>query len=236
MVRKSVSKQRLRMIELESIARSFQVGDQTVHALDDISLTIGDGEYVAVMGPSGSGKSTLLNVLGLLDQPSAGVYRLAGTDTTHLNDNEQAQVRSAQVGFVFQTFHLVPRLTAAENVELPMMLAGVATKERATQAAALIASVGLTDRAHHRPDQLSGGQRQRVAIARALVMKPSLLLADEPTGNLDSASGKEVIELLEKLNRDGYTLIVVTHDPLIAARARRRIVMRDGKVVEDAAV
>ncbi len=222
------------MIELKSIHRRFQVGDQSVHALDDVNLTIRDGEYVAVMGPSGSGKSTLLNVLGLLDKPSSGVYLLAGTDTTHLNDNQQAQVRSAQVGFIFQTFHLVPRLTAAENVELPMLLAGVAVKEREARAAALIASVGLTDRAHHRPDQLSGGQRQRVAIARALVMKPGLLLADEPTGNLDSASGKEVIELLEQLNRDGYTLIVVTHDPLVAARARRRISMRDGKVIDDA--
>ncbi len=223
------------MIELKAIERTFQVGDQSVHALDDVTLTIRDGEYVAVMGPSGSGKSTLLNVLGLLDKPNSGVYQLGGIDTTHLDDNQQAQVRSAQVGFIFQTFHLIARLTAAENIELPMLLAGVPAKERVARAAALIAGVGLTDRAHHRPDQLSGGQRQRVAIARALVMKPNLLLADEPTGNLDSVSGKEVIELLEKLNRDGYTLIVVTHDPLVGARARRRIVMRDGKVVEDAA-
>jgi putative ABC transport system ATP-binding protein len=222
------------MIELNAIERTFQVGDQSVHALDNVTLTIRDGEYVAVMGPSGSGKSTLLNVLGLLDKPNSGVYRLGGIDTTHLDDNEQAQVRSAQVGFIFQTFHLIARLTAAENVELPMLLAGVPAKERVARAAALIAGVGLTDRAHHRPDQLSGGQRQRVAIARALVMKPNLLLADEPTGNLDSASGKEVVDLLEKLNREGYTLIVVTHDPLVGARARRRIVMRDGKVVEDA--
>jgi putative ABC transport system ATP-binding protein len=223
------------MIELKAIERTFQVGDQSVHALDNVTLTIRDGEYVAVMGPSGSGKSTLLNVLGLLDKPNSGVYQLGGIDTTHLGDDEQAQVRSAQVGFIFQTFHLIARLTAAENIELPMLLAGVPAKERVARAAALIAGVGLTDRAHHRPDQLSGGQRQRVAIARALVMKPNLLLADEPTGNLDSVSGKEVIELLEKLNREGYTLIVVTHDPLVGARARRRIVMRDGKVVEDAA-
>jgi putative ABC transport system ATP-binding protein len=222
------------MIELQDIQRRFQVGDQSVHALDGVSLSIADGEYVAVMGPSGSGKSTLLNVLGLLDKPDSGTYRLAGTDTTHLSDNEQARVRSEKVGFIFQTFHLVPRLTASENVELPMTLAGVAPKERATRAATLIAGVGLSDRAHHRPDQLSGGQRQRVAIARALVMKPSLLLADEPTGNLDSASGKDVLELLEQLNRDGYTLVVVTHDPVVGARARRRIAMRDGKVVEDA--
>jgi putative ABC transport system ATP-binding protein len=223
------------MIELKAIERTFQVGDQSVHALDNVTLTIRDGEYVSVMGPSGSGKSTLLNVLGLLDKPNSGIYQLGGIDTTHLDDNEQARVRSAQVGFIFQIFHLVARLTAAENIELPMLLAGVPAKERVARAAALIASVGLTDRAHHRPDQLSGGQRQRVAIARALVMKPNLLLADEPTGNLDSVSGKEVIELLERLNRDGYTLIVVTHDQLVGARARRRIVMCDGKVVEDAA-
>lgn len=222
------------MIELTHIQRRFQVGEQSVHALDDVSLTIADGEYVAVMGPSGSGKSTLLNVLGLLDKPDSGSYLLAGTDTTLLNDNEQARVRSARVGFVFQTFHLVPRLTARENIELPMMLANVPAKERHSRAAALIASVGLTDRAHHRPDQLSGGQRQRVAIARALVMKPALLLADEPTGNLDSASGKDVIELLEQLNQQGFTLLVVTHDPVVGARARRRIAMRDGKVVDDA--
>jgi putative ABC transport system ATP-binding protein len=223
------------MIQLEGIHRRFQVGDQSVHALDDVNLSIAAGEYVAVMGPSGSGKSTLLNVLGLLDKPDAGIYRLNGVETTKLDDSEQARVRSAHVGFIFQTFHLVPRLTAAENVELPMLLAGMTAKERVSRAAALIASVGLTDRAQHRPDQLSGGQRQRVAIARALVMKPSLLLADEPTGNLDSMSGQEVIELLENLNREGFTLMIVTHDPQVGARARRRILMRDGKVIEDAA-
>ncbi len=222
------------MIELKNIERRFQVGDQAVHALDNVSLKIDDGEYVAVMGPSGSGKSTLLNVLGLLDKPDSGHYLLSGADTTGLSDNDQARVRSAKVGFIFQTFHLVPRLTAIENVELPMTLASVPPKERQQRAAALIASVGLTDRAHHRPDQLSGGQRQRVAIARALVMKPTLLLADEPTGNLDTTSGRDVIELLEQLNKDGYTLVVVTHDPAVGARARRRILMRDGKVVEDA--
>ena len=222
------------MIELSGLKRRFLVGDQAVNALDDVSLSIADGEYVAVMGPSGSGKSTLLNVLGLLDKPDAGSYLLDGTNTTALDDNEQARVRSAKIGFIFQTFHLVPRLTATENVELPMMLAGVAPKERQQRAAALIASVGLTDRAHHRPDQLSGGQRQRVAIARALVMKPTLLLADEPTGNLDSSSGKDVVELLEKLNHDGFTLVVVTHDPVVGARSRRRISMRDGKIVDDA--
>ncbi|MCS6948053.1 MAG: ABC transporter ATP-binding protein [Steroidobacteraceae bacterium] len=222
------------MIELQSVHRRFQVGDQIVAALDDVSLTIAGGEYLSVMGPSGSGKSTLLNVLGLLDKPTAGIYRLNGTDTTRLSDDEQAKVRSAQVGFIFQIFHLVPRLTALENVALPMLLAGIPPKVRMARAAELIASVGLTDRAHHRPEQLSGGQRQRVAIARAMVMRPTLLLADEPTGNLDTASGRDVVELLERLNRDGYTLIIVTHDPAIGERARRRIKMRDGKIVDDA--
>jgi putative ABC transport system ATP-binding protein len=221
------------MIELEHITRFFQVGDQEVHALDDVTVTIGNGEYVAVMGPSGSGKSTLLNVLGLLDQPTAGTYRLDGRVTTGLGDDEQARVRSEKIGFIFQTFHLVPRLTALENVELPMTLASRPPGERHARARELLASVGLSDRAHHRPDQLSGGQRQRVAIARALTMKPTLLLADEPTGNLDSASGKEVLEALERLNAEGFTLVVVTHDPVVGARARRRIGMRDGRVVED---
>jgi putative ABC transport system ATP-binding protein len=221
------------MIELSNITRLFQVGDQQVHALDDVTLAIGNGEYVAVMGPSGSGKSTLLNVLGLLDQPTAGVYRLDGRETTGLSDDEQARVRSEKIGFIFQTFHLVPRLTALENVELPMTLASRPAAERRARALELLAGVGLSDRAHHRPDQLSGGQRQRVAIARALTMKPTLLLADEPTGNLDSASGKEVLEALERLNTEGFTLVVVTHDPVVGARARRRIGMRDGRIVED---
>ena len=221
------------MIELEHISRFFQVGGETVHALDDVDLTIETGEYVAVMGPSGSGKSTLLNILGLLDQPTAGVYRLDGTDTTHLDANAQARVRGENVGFIFQTFHLVVRLTALENVELPLLLASRPNAERRARARELLTGVGLADRMDHRPDQLSGGQRQRVAIARAMAMKPALLLADEPTGNLDTASGKEVLEVLEKLSAEGLTLIVVTHDPLIGARARRRINMRDGKVIED---
>jgi putative ABC transport system ATP-binding protein len=221
------------MIQLEHIGRDFQVGDQTVHALDDVSLRFEDGEYVAIMGPSGSGKSTLLNILGLLDKPTSGIYRLDGRDTTHLSDDEQAAVRSAKVGFVFQVFHLVARLTALENVELPMTLAGIAPRERRSRAERLVEQVGLADRAGHRPDQLSGGQRQRVAIARAMAMQPSLLLADEPTGNLDSASGRDVLEALERLNAAGLTLIVVTHDPQIGARTRRRIAMRDGRVVAD---
>jgi putative ABC transport system ATP-binding protein len=221
------------MIELRHISRFFQVGGETVHALDDVDMTIESGEYVAVMGPSGSGKSTLLNILGLLDRPTAGTYLLDGTNTTDLDANAQARVRGEKVGFIFQTFHLVPRLTALENVELPMVLASRPGAERRARARELLAGVGLADRMDHRPDQLSGGQRQRVAIARAMVMQPALLLADEPTGNLDSGSGKEVLDVLEKLNAAGLTLIVVTHDPLVGARARRRINMRDGKVLED---
>jgi putative ABC transport system ATP-binding protein len=221
------------MIELKGISRFFQVGEQTVHALDDVDLTIDNGEYVAVMGPSGSGKSTLLNILGLLDKPTAGAYILDGRNTTELDENGQARVRGERVGFIFQTFHLVSRLTALENVELPMVLASRPGAERRARARELLKAVGLADRMDHRPEQLSGGQRQRVAIARAMVMKPTLLLADEPTGNLDTASGKEVLEALERLNAEGLTLVVVTHDPLVGARARRRITMRDGKVMED---
>jgi putative ABC transport system ATP-binding protein len=221
------------MIELRHISRFFQVGEQTVHALDDVDLSIDTGEYVAVMGPSGSGKSTLLNILGLLDKPTGGSYVLDGTDTTHLDADAQARVRAEKVGFIFQIFHLVARLTALENVELPMVLAGRSSAERRARARELLTGVGLADRMDHRPDQLSGGQRQRVAIARAMIMKPALLLADEPTGNLDTASGTDVLEVLERLNAEGLTLIVVTHDPQIGARARRRISMRDGKVLED---
>jgi putative ABC transport system ATP-binding protein len=221
------------MIELRQVSRFFQVGEQAVHALDEVNLTVGDGEYLAVMGPSGSGKSTLLNILGLLDRPTSGSYLLDGRATTELDDDAQARVRSERVGFIFQVFHLVPRLTALENVELPMTLAGQPRALRRERAAELLARVGLADRAHHRPDQLSGGQRQRVAIARALAMKPTLLLADEPTGNLDSASGREVLEVLERLNAEGFSLIVVTHDPLVGSRARRCVTMRDGRIVED---
>jgi putative ABC transport system ATP-binding protein len=221
------------MIELRHISRFFQVGGETVHALDDVNITIESGEYIAVMGPSGSGKSTMLNILGLLDRPTAGTYLLDGTNTTDLDANAQARVRGEKVGFIFQTFHLVPRLTALENVELPMVLASRPGAERRARARELLTGVGLADRMDHRPDQLSGGQRQRVAIARAMIMQPALLLADEPTGNLDSASGKEVLDVLEKLNVAGLTLVVVTHDPLVGARARRRINMRDGKVLED---
>jgi putative ABC transport system ATP-binding protein len=222
------------MIELQHLSRFFQVGDQTVHALDDVSIRIGGGEYVAVMGPSGSGKSTLLHILGLLDRPTSGSYSLDGTDTTSLDANALARVRGERIGFIFQTFHLIARLTALENVELPMVLASKPVPERRARARELLHGVGLADRMEHRPDQLSGGQRQRVAIARAMVMRPAVLLADEPTGNLDTASGTDVLEAVEKLNADGLTLIVVTHDPQVGARAPRRITMRDGKVLADA--
>jgi putative ABC transport system ATP-binding protein len=219
------------MIELTGIERRFQVGDQSVHALRNLDLTLADGDYAAVMGPSGSGKSTLLNILGLLDRPDAGSYQLDGTETTTLPEERRARLRRERIGFVFQAFHLIPRLTAAENVELPLMLAGAPVRERRRQVAEALAALGLTPRADHRPDQLSGGQRQRVAIARATVTRPSLLLADEPTGNLDRASGAEVIDALEALNTQGLTLIVVTHDPALGERARRRIQMDDGAIL-----
>jgi putative ABC transport system ATP-binding protein len=221
------------LIELAAVERVFRLGDSEVHALRALDLSIAAGEYVAVMGPSGSGKSTLLNVLGLLDRPDAGTYRLEGRDVTTLAPQEQARVRSQRIGFVFQSFHLVPRLTAAENIALPMMLAGVAPKERAARVAQALQDYGLADRAGHRPDQLSGGQRQRVAIARSTIMRPALILADEPTGNLDRATGDEVVHLLEDLNSRGVTLIVVTHDPALGARARRRLSMEDGAIVRD---
>jgi putative ABC transport system ATP-binding protein len=219
------------LIELEGIERVFRLGDSEVHALHELDLRIDAGEYIAVMGPSGSGKSTLLNILGLLDRPNAGRYLLEGRDVTTLSIEEQARVRSQRIGFVFQSFHLVPRLTASENIALPMMLAGIAARERAVRVKQALQDYGLTSRAEHRPDQLSGGQRQRVAIARATIMQPALILADEPTGNLDRATGEDVMRLLEELNARGVTLIVVTHDPVLGGRARRRILMRDGMVV-----
>ncbi|WP_295879617.1 ABC transporter ATP-binding protein [uncultured Thiohalocapsa sp.] len=221
------------MIELHGIERRFQVGDQVVHALRDLDLTLADGDYAAVMGPSGSGKSTLLNILGLLDRPDAGSYRLDGIETTRLPEERRARLRRERIGFVFQAFHLIPRLTAAENVELPLTLAGRPVRERRQQVAAALEAMGLTPRADHRPDQLSGGQRQRVAIARATVTRPGLLLADEPTGNLDRASGDDVIAALEALNAQGLTLVVVTHDQHLGERARRRIHMDDGAVLAD---
>ncbi len=223
------------LIALSGIERVFHLGDSEVHALRRLDLQIDAGEYVAVMGPSGSGKSTLLNLLGLLDRPNAGSYRLEGRDVTTLSAEEQARVRSERIGFVFQSFHLVPRLTAAENVALPMTLAGIAPAERAARVAQAMQDYGLADRANHRPDELSGGQRQRVAIARATIMRPAVILADEPTGNLDRATGDEVVRLLEGLNAQGVTLIVVTHDAALGGRARRRLMMEDGALKHDSA-
>jgi ABC-type lipoprotein export system ATPase subunit len=224
------------VIELTGLAKTFQLGDQTVHALDGVDLRILKGEYVSVMGPSGSGKSTLLNMLGLLDKPDRGTYRLTGIETTTMSEEQRAKLRRDQIGFVFQSFHLIPRLSAQENIELPMLLEGVAVRERQRLSREVMERLSLADRAHHQPGQLSGGQRQRVAIARAIVMRPSLLLADEPTGNLDSRSGTEVMALLEELNRSGITLLMVTHDAALGGRARRRIRMADGIVVDDKVV
>jgi len=221
------------MIKLDNISRIFEVGDQQVAALRGIDLDIAAGDYVSIMGPSGSGKSTLLNMIGLLDRPSSGTYKLDGGDATALDDVQQARVRSEKIGFVFQAFHLVPRLSAAMNIELPMILAGIDPAERRERVARLIENYGLKDRADHRPDQLSGGQRQRVAIARATSMNPAVLLADEPTGNLDQATGKEVMHLIEKLVEQGVALILVTHDPALGERAHRQIHMVDGKIVSD---
>lgn len=219
------------MIRLEHISRNFQVGEETVHALRDINLTINDGDYVALMGPSGSGKSTLLNVLGCLDHPTEGKYLLDENDVTELSENELSMIRRHKIGFVFQFFHLVPRLDASGNVELPMVFAGIAADERKERTAKAMEAVGLSHRAKHKPNQLSGGERQRVAIARAVVMGPRILLADEPTGNLDTHSGKEIVELIEHMNSQGLTLIVVTHDPAVGGRARRLIRLQDGEIV-----
>ena len=221
------------MIRLRQIQRIFQVGEEEVHALRDIDFNVSKGEYIAIMGPSGSGKSTLLNILGLLDRPNSGTYELDDIMTTDLNDKEQANVRRHKIGFVFQFFHLVPRLTAEQNVELPLILAGVDRPERKKRVVQTLEAFGIGDRIKHRPDQLSGGQRQRVAIARATIMKPTVILADEPTGNLDRSSGNDVVEILEDLNSQGITLIMVTHDPELGMRARRRVKMVDGRIEED---
>lgn len=218
------------MIRLEKICRTFAVGDGEVRALVDIDERIGDGEHVAIMGPSGSGKSTLLNILGCLDRPTSGSYELDGREVSSLDEDELTALRRHHIGFVFQFFHLVPRLTALENVELPMIFAGVAPSERRRRALDAIGNVGLNERAGHRPDQLSGGERQRIALARATVMSPGLLLADEPTGNLDSVSGRQVLDLMDRMNDGGLTLVVVTHDPAVARRADRALVMTDGRI------
>ena len=222
------------LIRLDAVSRRFTLGGTEVAALAQVSLRVAEGEYLAVMGPSGSGKSTLLNVLGLLDRPDEGQYWLGGQDIATLSEPALAQLRGHRIGFVFQSFHLIPRLTARENVELPLMLCGVLPAERHRRSQRLLEELGLENRADHRPAELSGGQRQRVAIARAMAMAPRLILADEPTGNLDSRSGEEVITLLEGLNREqGITLVVVTHDPRLGERAGRRILMNDGRISSD---
>ena len=221
------------MIRLSGIARTFLVGGEEVHALRAVNLGIARGEYLSIMGPSGSGKSTLLNIVGLLDRPDAGSYELDARNVTSLSDDELARVRREKIGFVFQFFHLIPRLTALQNIELPMVLAGIEPGDRKRRLARLLTEYGLEGRARHRPDQLSGGQCQRVAIARAMAMGPSVILADEPTGNLDRHTGQEVLNVLEGVHHDGGTVVIVTHDPEIGARAHRRLRMLDGAIVAD---
>ena len=221
------------MIQLKNLSREFQVGNQVVHALDNIDLEIAEKDYVSIMGVSGCGKTTLLNILGLLDTPSSGDYILSGINTSQMNDDEMAKIRSTKIGFIFQSFHLIPRLTAAENIEIPMILAGMSKQVRSEKVNKALSRVNLTDRSDHRPEQLSGGQRQRVAIARSIVMEPKVLLADEPTGNLDSSSGREIVKLIEELNAGGLTLIVVTHDKQIGKRSNRVVRLLDGKVISN---
>jgi len=223
------------LIVVERLHRHYVVGGEEVRALDGVSFTIDRGEFVAIVGQSGSGKSTLMNLLGCLDTPTRGTYRLNGSDVEHLTDDALADLRNREIGFVFQTFQLLPRATALANVELPLVYRGVSRRERRARAEAALEAVGLTRRLHHRPNELSGGQRQRVAIARALVGEPSILLADEPTGNLDSATGEEIVRLFEELNERGHTIILVTHEPHLAARCPRAIKLSDGRVVGDGA-
>ena len=221
------------LIRLQQISRRYQMGAETIHALREVSLEIARGEYVAIMGPSGSGKSTLMNLLGCLDTPTSGQYELNGVNVSEMNDNQLAEIRNKEIGFVFQTFNLLPRATALHNVELPLVYAGMGKAERIAQAKNAIERVELTQRMNHKPNELSGGQRQRVAIARALVNNPSILLADEPTGNLDSRSGEAVMDLLRELHRAGATICMVTHDPRYARHADRSIHLFDGRVVEE---
>jgi len=218
------------VIELEKVSRTFEIGGEPVHALVEVSEAVRAGEHLAIMGPSGSGKSTLLHILGCLDRPTAGTYRFEGREVAGLDEHELDEIRQSRIGFVFQAFHLVPRLDARGNVELPMIFAGVPRRERRDKADRALAAVGLSHRADHRPSELSGGERQRLAIARAISMHPSMLLADEPTGNLDSRSGNVVLDLMDRLNDDGLTLIVVTHDPRVARRADRILILADGRI------
>src|SRR5689334_511921 len=221
------------LIQCDGVWKRYRVGDVAVDALRGLSLTIDNGEFVAVMGPSGSGKSTLLNILGCLDQPSQGTYRLSGVDVGALRLNQLAELRNQQIGFVFQNFNLIPRTSALENVQLPLFYRGLSLKEQRAKASIALQRVGLSGREHHFSTQLSGGQQQRVAIARALITAPSLLLADEPTGNLDTQSSRDIMVILERLNREGITVILVTHETDIAAYAHRGIVMKDGQILSD---
>jgi putative ABC transport system ATP-binding protein len=223
------------VIDIVGMQREFRLGETVVRALRGVDVRIARGEYVAIVGPSGSGKTTLMNLIGCLDSPTRGVYRLDGEEVSTLDDDELSHIRNEKIGFVFQTFNLLPRATALDNVALPLVYAGLSRRERRQAARRALERVELGDRTHHRPDQLSGGQRQRVAIARALVNRPSLLLADEPTGNLDQKTGHEIIRLFEQLNREGMTVILVTHDNDVAARARRRIRIVDGLIAAEAA-
>jgi putative ABC transport system ATP-binding protein len=221
------------LIHIEHIARTYEMGGETVHALRDVSLDIHPNEYVALMGPSGSGKSTLMNILGCLDTPSSGVYTFKGLDVNEMTDDDLAEIRNKEIGFVFQTFNLLPRATALKNIELPLIYSGVSSEDRKERAIKALEDVGLGDRMLHRPNELSGGQRQRVAVARALVTKPSIILADEPTGNLDTKTGIEIMKLFQDLWSKGNTVILVTHEEDIARHAQRIIRIRDGKVESD---
>ncbi len=223
----------MNIINFENISRVYQVGSEEVHALDNVSLKIDRNEYVAIMGPSGSGKSTLMNILGCLDTPTSGKYDLKGTDVSDMSDNELAEVRNREIGFVFQTFNLLPRATSFHNVELPLIYAGIPAAERRARAEQALASVGLKDRMLHKPNELSGGQRQRVAVARALVVGPSIILADEPTGNLDSKTGEDIMALFQEIYKLGNTIILVTHEEYIANHAKRVIRLLDGRIESD---
>ena len=224
------------LIRLQNISRRYQMGEETIHALRDVTLEIGRGEYVAIMGPSGSGKSTLMNLLGCLDTPTSGLYELNGANVSEMDDNELAEIRNKEIGFVFQTFNLLPRANALRNVELPLIYSGMDSGDRKQRALDTLSNVGLADRVHHKPNEMSGGQRQRVAVARALVNRPSIVLADEPTGNLDSKTGEEIMALFEDLSHKGNTMLVVTHEEEVAKHARRIIRIRDGLIASDEVV